>query len=105
MSALLAVLLAGCGKPVPPERMDYVGRWSAPGTTLTIEAVGRLEYHRKIDRASTEITAEMTTFHDDRIVAGFSFISATFKVDKPPHLDGAEWKMTVDGVEFSRSAN
>lgn len=34
---------------------------------------------------------------------GFSLVRSTFVVSKPPHKEGGKWKMTVGGVELTRT--
>jgi UTP-glucose-1-phosphate uridylyltransferase len=49
---------------------------------------------------------ELVRFDGDNFDAGanlgFMNASSTFVVNKPPHKEGAKWKMTVDGVELTK---
>ena len=42
--SLLALILCGCGKPVPAEKADYVGEWRAPEMYLLITSDGSVKY-------------------------------------------------------------
>jgi hypothetical protein len=99
----LAALLAACGKPVPPEKAAYVGYWQGPGMTLSITQEGRIEYKRVEGGSSKSISAPLQGFHGDDFDAGLGPMSTTFKVTAPPHQEGGAMKMTVDGVELTRS--
>ena len=39
-------LMAGCSKPVPPEKASYVGHWQNQSVFLLITAEGRVEYRK-----------------------------------------------------------
>jgi hypothetical protein len=41
-------------------------------------------------------------FEGNNVVVGIGPISTTFMVSVPPHQEGGDWKMTVDGVELTR---
>lgn len=97
------LLLAGCGKPVPPEKLSYVGFWQAKDMELTITADGRVEYWRKTKNKSSNISAPIQRWEGDDFFVGVGALSTRFKVSKPPvNVDGV-WTMTVDGVELKRS--
>ena len=103
----LAALLAGCADPVPKERMAYLGEWrgekGADKMLLVIKEDGYVNYLRRRENASTTINAPIQRFDGDNFVVGFGPFSTTFVVSQAPHLDGAVWKMTVDGVELHRT--
>lgn len=48
------------------------------------------------------IDGPLKQFEGDNFVVGVGPISTTFLVTAPPHQDGGQWKMTVDGVELTR---
>jgi hypothetical protein len=98
----LAALLTACGNPVPPARSAYVGEWRSPKMLLVISSDGFVRYARHDGKVSTRINAPIQHFEGDNFVVGVGFISTTFVVSRPPHRDGAVWKMTVDGVELVR---
>ena len=96
-------LLWGCSsEPLPPAKANYAGEWRAPDMRLLITPNGRVDYSRKTDNGTTSVTAPIQRFEGDNFVVGIGIFSTTFVVTKPPHLDGALWKMTVDGVELTR---
>jgi hypothetical protein len=101
---LLAVLiLAGCAKPIPPERSSYVGEWQSPTMALLITQDGRANYERMVgESASKSVSGPIQSFHGDNFVVGVGPIKTTFVVSVPPHEDQGTWRMTVDGVELTR---
>jgi len=42
----VGILLAGCGKAVPPEKSAYVGQWQSPQMTILITQDGSVSYKR-----------------------------------------------------------
>lgn len=100
---LLSTLVGACSHPVPASRGEYVGLWTAADRYLAITADGRLEYQRKSGGKTLELGGTIRAIEVDEIRAGIWPISSTFHVDRAPHLDGGQWKMTVDGVELSRT--
>ena len=102
----LLILLAACGKSEPlTMRKDYAGLWTAPGVTLQIAADGGVHYKRSTNGSKVSLDAPIQKFEGDNFVVGIGPFGTTFKVSKPPHKDGDTWKMTVDGVELTRSEN
>ena len=99
---LLAGLLAACGEPVPKARAAYVGEWRGEKMLLVITQDGFVRYARRREGGETTINAPIQRFDGDNFVVGVGPVSTTFVVSKPPHLDGAAWKMTVDGIELIR---
>lgn len=89
-------------KPLPDDRLAYAGTWKAESMRLTITEDGRVDYARK-GHTTTTVTGPIKEFKGDDIVVGFWFLTTTFSVQKPPHTDGGQWKMTVDGVELTRT--
>lgn len=102
LAALLALALAACAKPLPPERAAYVGQWQGANMVLRITQEGRLAYKRMEGNTTTSVDAPIQGFSGDDFSAGVGPLSTTFKVSAPPHQVGPEWKMTVDGVELTR---
>ena len=43
-------------------------------------------------------------FKGDNFVLGLASVTTEFVVSEPPHEVGGDWKMTVDGVELTRTA-
>jgi hypothetical protein len=100
--AVSALLLLGCGKPVPQEKAAYVGEWTSHAMYLNITQDGQVNYKRKDGNTSTEINAPIKDFHGNDFDVGIGPMSTTFTVSKTPYQDGAQWKMVVDGVELVR---
>jgi hypothetical protein len=99
--ALLA--LAACGQAVPPEKAGYVGEWQQPTMYLLITADGSVRYKRVKGGATTSIDAPLKKFEGHNFVVGVGPMSTVFEVQKPPQEVGGKWKMTVDGVELTRT--
>ena len=104
LAALLATLV-GCGVPVPADKAAYVGEWQEPAMYLLITKDGSVRYKRLQGGASKSIEGPLKGFSGDNFDVGIGPMSTTFVVAKPPHQDGEKWKMTVDGVELTKTAN
>jgi hypothetical protein len=89
--------------PVPSEKSAYVGEWKAQDFVLAIQQGGKVHYQRKRDGSSFNLDIELQSFNGDSFDAGIPLVHTTFIVSKPPHLDKGKWKMTVDGVELTKS--
>lgn len=101
---LLALTLFGCGKPVPPEKSAYVGEWQEKTMYLLITQDGSVRYKRLRGGATTSIDGPLKGFDGNNFEAGFGPMATTFVVSKPPYQDGDKWKMVVDDVELTRTA-
>ena len=104
VSLLLALSLFGCGKPVPPEKSAYVGEWQEKTMYLLITQDGSVRYKRLKGGASTSIEGPLKGFDGNNFEVGIGPISTTFLVGKPPYQDGEKWKIVVDGVELTKTA-
>lgn len=102
---LVFLTLAGCGKPVPAEKRDYVGFWENPIMQLIITQDGSVSYKRLKGGGNIKIEGPLQRFEGDDFVVGIFFINTTFHVERPPYKDGAVWKMVVDGVELVRQGD
>ncbi len=104
---LLALLgsLAGCGKPVPPEKSAYVGEWQEKTMYLLITQDGSVRYKRLKGGASTSVEGPLKGFNGNNFEVGIGPMATTFVVGKPPYQDGGKWKMVVDEVELTKTAN
>ncbi len=98
-----ALALAGCAKPLPPEKSAYVGVWTGPGVSLVISQEGRVAYRYGQGTLVKKISAPVQEFQGDNFVVGVGPFKTTFAVSSPPRQDGAVWKMTVDGTELTRT--
>ena len=101
---VMCLLLAGCSNPVPPEKSDYIGEWQSKEMYLLILQDGSLRYQRLKGGANTKITGPIKEFQGDNFIVGFAFITTTFEVSTPPYKVGGVWKMVVDGVTLTKTA-
>jgi hypothetical protein len=100
---LLALLLAGCGEPIPPDKISYIGDWQTKDMRLAITGDSRVEYWRKTGNSTTSINAPIRKWEGNHFHVGIgSFASTKFEVSKPPAEKDGVWTMTVDGVELTR---
>ena len=105
LALVLLLAVAGCAEPLPPDRQAYAGEWRSAHVTLHIGADGQVHYRYQKGTVSKEITAPLKHFEGHDFVVGVGPLSTTFEVSQPPYQDGPVWKMVVDGVELTRSAN
>ena len=104
VALVLALLLFGCGKPVPRDKAAYVGEWREKTMYLLITRDGSIRYKRLKGGASTSIDGPLKGFVGNNFEVGVGPMSTTFVVSKPPYQDGEAWKMVVDDVELTRTA-
>jgi hypothetical protein len=102
---LLALLLAGCGKPVPMEKVDYVGEWQEKTMYLLITQDGTVSYKRVKGGTTTSVNGPLKAFEGNNFSVGIGPMSTTFTVSKPPYQEKGRWKMMVDGVELTKTAD
>jgi len=102
---LLALLLHGCGKPVPQEKSAYVGEWQEKAMYLLITQDGSVSYKRIKGGVTTSVNGPLKDFDGDNFSAGIGPMSTTFVVSRPPYQDKGRWKMVVDGVELTKTAD
>ena len=53
IAAFLFALLAGCGDPLPADKLDYAGEWHGKDMLLIIAQDGSLRYKRVKGGSST----------------------------------------------------
>lgn len=99
----LLVSLAGCGKPVPQEKLAYVGEWQEKTMYLLITQDGSVKYKRLKEGATTSIDGPLQSFSGDNFDVGIGPAKTTFVVNKAPYQDGDTWKMMVDGLELTKT--
>ncbi|GAB3100509.1 hypothetical protein [Lysobacter terrae] len=100
---LVLLAVAGCAKPLPPERSAYVGEWQSSSMGLLITQDGHAAYKRLFGtKGSKSVNGPIQSFEGNNFVVGVGPIKTTFVVSVPPHEDHGSWKMTVDGVELTR---
>lgn len=102
--ALLALLITGCSKPLPQDRINYAGEWRAPQMYLLIDPDGRVSYERRNGANTSSVNAPIKEFVGDDFVVGMAFVTTTFEVSEAPHLNNGQWEMVVDGVRVTRPA-
>jgi hypothetical protein len=103
--AACALLLSACGEPLPKDKLAYAGEWQAARVYLLIDPSGRVEYKRQRDGGNVSIEAPIKSFEGDNFVVGVGPFTTTFVVSQPPRLaEDGKWKMTVDGVELTRTS-
>jgi hypothetical protein len=104
LSMLLALSVFGCGKPVPPEKSAYVGEWREKTMYLLITKDGAVRYkHLKVG-VSTSVEGPLKGFVGDNFEVGVGPVSMTFVVNKPPCQDGERWKMVVEDMKLTKTA-
>ena len=101
LAALLA--LAGCSKPVPPEKAAYVGEWQSPSMALVITQEGNVAYKRVKGSTTTSVNGPLRKFEGNNFVVGIPYLTTSFEVSKPPFQQDGRWKMVVDGVELTKA--
>ena len=80
---------------------DWVGTWEGGGKTLSIGPTGTAKYQEKTKGSSEELNGAVS-FDGADMVIDVLVMKKHMHIDKPPHLDGATWKATLDGVEVER---
>jgi hypothetical protein len=70
---------------------------------LTITSDGHVVYSRQESGRNTSIDAPLKKFEGNDFLVGMGPISTRFIVSAAPHRDGTTWKMTVDGVELTKT--
>ena len=102
IAAALALALLGCTKPVPPERIAYVGEWGSPAMSLLITRDGSVKYKRIHGGVTTSVSGPLQKFEGDDFHVGIAFFSTRFAVSKAPVQENGAWKMVVDGETLTR---
>ena len=100
--AAVALLLAACAEPIPPEKIGYAGEWQAPGVVLVITPEGQVHYRRQQGNTHVNIDMPIQRFDGDDFIVGFGPFSTRFKVGKPPHVVDGKYYMEVDGRSLER---
>ncbi|WP_189441542.1 hypothetical protein [Rhodanobacter panaciterrae] len=101
--AVCCLLLAGCAKPLPPEKTTYAGKWRSSSMTLLITQDGNVMYKRMNGGMSKSVNGPLQAFDGDNFVVGVGPVKTTFVVSTPPHEDQGRWAMVVDGVELTKA--
>jgi hypothetical protein len=101
---LFVFSLLACGKPVPAEKSAYVGEWQDKTMYLLITQDGSIRYKRLKGGVTNSIEAPLKGFDGNNFEVGVGPMTTIFVVSKPPYQDGEKWKMVVDGVELTKTA-
>jgi hypothetical protein len=83
--------------------MPDVGEWLGEKMRLKIQQDGHVEYMRDRPGKHLSLNVDLQGFDGDNFDVGTSFLRSTFVVSKPPHRENGKSKMTVDGVELTRT--
>ncbi len=100
---LILLALIGCNKPLPEDKLSYIGEWQSPEMYLLILADGTVVYKRFQNGGNTSVNASIKEFIGDNFVVGFSFLTTTFEVSRPPYFVDNHWMMEVDGVTLIKT--
>lgn len=105
LAAGLLAFQPGYADPVavPQAKSAYVGEWLGEKMRLKIQQDGHVEYMRDRPGKHLNLNVDLQGFDGDNFDVGTSFLRSTFVVSKPPHREDGKWKMTVDGVELTRT--
>ena len=98
----LLALLTACAKPIPADRVHYVGDWRGNGVSLLITAEGQVVYHRQEGGSTVSIDAPLKAFDGDDFEVGIGPLVTRFDVGQPPKEADGEWTMEVDGRMLRR---
>ncbi|MEM0514479.1 hypothetical protein WCN91_03345 [Pseudoalteromonas sp. YIC-827] len=94
----LVLTLCGCSKPIPRERVDYIGYWQGVNMELYIHPDGAVSYVRQDGNTSKSINASIQEFEGDDFIVGFGFFNTRFAVTQAPQEIDGQYQMVVDGV-------
>lgn len=103
LAAGLLSSAAAWAAPVPADKLDYVGNWQGKDMQLSMTKEGKVDYKRGKPNDKVHLSLDLQGFNGNNFDVGVPFLRTTFVVSKPPHREGGKWKMTVDGVELTRS--
>jgi len=122
-TAPLVLLLAACpskkydssggddkaSKPVekaqagpPVDKAAYFGTWAGDGVELTFGDDGVISYKKSKGSTSKSVTGRFDSFDGPNIKVNVLITTMTLEVQQPPHQEGAEWVMTVEGSRVSK---
>ena len=102
-SLVFLLLLAGCSKPLPDDKLVYAGEWKSKEMYLLILEDGTVSYQRLQRGGKTSISGPLQEFIGDDFIVGLSFFTTKFNVSQPPTLSNGEWTIIVDGVKLKKT--
>lgn len=101
----VAIFLVACSKPIPQDKLDFVGVWESKdrSTTLVISQDGRIDYETKQGNSSKSLDAPIKEFNGANFSAGMGPFTTEFVVSQAPtqNPDGS-WSMVVDDKTLYR---
>ena len=103
IAIMAIILLSACGKPVSNEKSDYVGEWQSKEMYLLILQDGTVSYKRLRNAGTTSVNGPLKEFVGNNLVVGFWFVTTTFEVSEIPTKINNKWKMTVDGIQLTKT--
>ncbi|WP_228133271.1 hypothetical protein [Acinetobacter sp. Ver3] len=106
--AILSLWLVACSKPLPEDKLDYVGHWISADSRvqLNITANGRIEYSNNQLSKKTAVSAPIKQFSDTGFETGLGPINTKFIVTRQPYKDAqGNWYMIVDGHTLAKLQN
>lgn len=98
----MLMVLAACSKPLPEDRLEYVGDWQSKEMRLLILQDGTVSYKRLKGGGTVSVNGPLQEFAGDDFTVGLWVFKTTFKVTEPPHEVEGVWQMVVDGVRLRR---
>ncbi len=103
---IITDLFTGAPASLPTDKQTYAGQWQGATITLGITPEGDVDYKQSIVEGTTtrnrSVTGPIKSFDGDGFIVGLLDSNTRFEVQRPPHTDGATWKMTLDGEELQR---
>ncbi len=103
---LLSLVLLGCSKPLPPDKIQYAGTWISADSRVNvlITPEGRIEYSNQQPGKSTSVSSPIKSFNEHGFDAGVGPLTTTFKVTQAPTQDNqGNWFMIVDGYTLAKT--
>ena len=97
------LLLFACSKPLPEDKLRYVGEWQSKEMGLLILRDGTVAYKRLKGGGSTSVNGPLQEFVGDNFVVGIWFLTTTFEVLEAPNQVDGKWQMVVDGVRLTKT--
>ncbi|KXI29166.1 hypothetical protein [Paraglaciecola hydrolytica] len=100
---LFVLTISSCSKPIPIDKLSYVGEWQSKEMYLLILADGTVAYQRLQNGGTTSINGPLKEFVGDDFVVGLAFLTTTFMVSEAPHQIDDRWIMVVDDVRLTKN--
>jgi hypothetical protein len=101
---IFLIFLSACSNPLPEDKLNYAGEWRSKEMYLLILQDGTVAYERLKGGGTTSVNGPLKEFIGDDFVVGIGFMTTTFEVTEPPNETNGTWKMVVDGIRLTRTA-